>query len=275
MTASWSFWQGKTALVTGASAGIGLQIARALAARGLNLILTARREDRLAVLARSLEAEGCQVSVIPADLSRVEDVARLAEAALAHPGGVDVLINNAGLGWYGYYSDMPLAVLNELMAVNVYAPVLLTRLLLPPMIQRRCGRIINISSISAAIPSQGIVLYGASKAFLDSFTTSLHRELRGNGVSVCEVRPGPVTSEFYARSASREGGRRVPAERFAVSAERVAARAVRLLPYPRRVTNVPALLGAVPWLELTFGWLIDRLGPLLLRRSHPSKTLPE
>ncbi len=267
---NWQFWQGKTALVTGASSGIGLAIARALAAHGLRLALSARREDRLESLAGEIRAAGGEAFVLPADLSRPEEAHRLAAAALALPGGVDVLVNNAGLGWYGYFAGMPQPVLDELIQVNIVAPAVLTRLLLPSMLQRGCGRVINISSISGAIPSQGIALYGASKSFLDSFTTALHRELRGSGVTACEVRPGPVTSEFYARSAAREGGRPVPAERFAVSAERVAAVTARLLPHPRRVANVPAILAVVPWVELCFGWLIDRLGPLLLRRPEPT-----
>ena len=268
MNQTWQFWQGKTALVTGASSGIGLAVARALAARGLRLVLSARREDRLSSLAAEIRAAGGEAAILPADLSRLNEAHRLAAAALALPGGVDVLVNNAGLGWYGYYSGMPQPVLDELMQVNIVAPAVLTRLCLPAMLARGYGRVINISSISGAIPSQGIVLYGASKAFLDSFTTSLHRELRGSGVSSCEVRPGPVTSEFYSRSAAREGGRPVPAERFAVSAERVAAVTARLLPHPRRVVNIPAILALVPWVELCFGWLIDLLGPLLLRRPH-------
>lgn len=265
---NWQYWQAKTALVTGASSGIGLAIARSLAARGLRLVLSARRVDRLETLAAEIRAAGGQALVLPADLSQLQEVYRLAEAVLALPGGVDVLINNAGLGWYGYYVKMPQPVLNELIQVNIVAPAVLTRLLLPAMLDRACGRIINISSISGAIPSQGIVLYGASKAFLDSFSTSLHRELRGSGVAVCAVRPGPVTSEFYARAANREGGRPVPAERFAVSAGRVAAVATRLLPHPRRVVNIPSVLALVPWVELCFGWLIDPLGPLLLRRPQ-------
>ena len=260
-------WEGKLALVTGASSGIGAAIARRLARGGLRVALTARRAERLEALAAEIIQAGGQAAVFPADLSSPAQREALWEQVNARWGAPDVLVNDAGLGWYCWFTHMPAETARELLAVNVEAAVDLTRRALPDMLARHSGAVINISSVAGSLPMQGIALYGASKAFLDSYSTSLHRELRGSGVQVSVLRPGPVRSEFYPQAAQRSGGSPVPAERFAVSCEQVAESLWRLLRRPRRVVYVPALLRAAPWLEISFGWLIDRLGPLLLRRT--------
>ena len=259
---------GKTALITGASSGIGAAAATSLAAKGLKVILVARRQEKLAQLAREISALGGQALVMPADLSTPQGVDQLVRDLFQKGISVDVLVNNAGFGWYGYYSDMSFATAQEMLQVNVSAVIQLTRLLLPGMLERRSGHIINIGSIAGSMPNQGVAIYAASKAFLDAFTTSLHRELRGSGVQVSVVRPGPVKTEFFQTARTLPEGGSVPAERFAVSAERVAGSIVHLLDHPRRVVFVPWFLGASAWLEPLFGGLIDRLGPLLLRRKQ-------
>ncbi len=260
-------WRGRTALITGASSGIGAAIALRLAREGLAVILAARRADRLERLQAEIESAGGRAAVTVADLSQTSARERLAEDILSRTGAPDVLVNNAGLGWYGYFSAMPLALAQEMLAVNVGAAVHLTRLCLPGMCARRSGHVINISSIAGGLPNQGIALYAASKAFLDAFTTALHRELRGSGVHASVVRPGPVVSEFFDSAAGRENGGEVPARAFAVSAERVAGAVWGLLRRPRRVVYVPGYLAVSPWLEHLFAPLIDWLGPLLLRRG--------
>ncbi len=265
---------GKTALITGASSGIGAATAASLAAKGLKVVLVARRQEKLKQLADEISALGGQALVMPADLSTSEGVDQLVRDLFQKGINVDVLVNNAGFGWYGYYVDMAFNIAHEMLQVNVSAVMQLTRLLLPGMLERHCGHIINISSIAGSLPNQGIAIYSASKAFLDAFTTSLHRELRGSGVQVSVVRPGPVKTEFFQTARTLPEGGSVPAERFAVSAERVADSIVNLLDHPRRVVFVPWFLGISGWLELAFGGLIDRLGPLLLRRGHKSVKNP-
>ena len=131
---------------------------------------------------------------------------------------------------------------------------------------RGAGHIVNISSVAGSLPEQGTALYSATKSFVDSFTTSLHRELRGSPVRISAVRPGPVETEFFEHAADRPASQRIPGERFAISPEKVAARVIAVLRRPRRVAYVPNWLRVTPWVEPLFGGLIDRLGPMLLRR---------
>jgi short-subunit dehydrogenase len=262
-----SLYANRLALITGASSGIGAVTASELASHGLPVVLVARRLERLENLAAEIHSAGGQAQVIASDLTDESDRQRLYQQVNATYGPVEVLVNNAGFGWYGYYADMPWKTALEMLQVNVEAVMHLTRLFLPDMRARKRGHIINIGSVSGSLPNQGIAIYGASKSFLDAFTTSLYREMHGTGVHVSVVRAGPVVTEFYQQAARRPAGFPVPAERFAVSAELVARRIWGLIQRPRRVIYVPPLLHLSPWLELLFGWLIDRLGPLLLRRQ--------
>jgi short-subunit dehydrogenase len=182
-------------------------------------------------------------------------------------GDVDILVNNAGLGWYGYGSDMPWKTAWEMLQVNVEAVVQLTIGFLGRMRVRDAGHIINVGSISGSIPSQGIALYGATKSFLDNFTTALYRELTGTRVHVSVVRAGPVLTEFGEVALSKENGGQVPTEHVGVTADHVAWRIWKLILRPRRVIYVPGWLRVVPWAELAFGSIIDRVGPLLLRKQ--------
>jgi short-subunit dehydrogenase len=133
------------------------------------------------------------------------------------------------------------------------------------MRERNRGHIINVGSISGSIPSQGIALYGATKSFLDNFTTALARELRGTRVFASVVRAGPVRTEFSETALRKENGGHVPTEKIGVTSEVVAREIWKLLLRPHRVVYVPRWLRIVPWAELSFGWIIDRVGPLLLK----------
>jgi len=263
-------WLNKTALVTGASSGIGAATARTFAGHGLNVILVARRQARLEQLATQIRSYGGSVAVIPADLSVVDERQRVFSQVEVQYGQVDVLVNNAGLGWYGYGADMPWEIASEILQVNVAAAVHFSLLWLNKMRSVGSGHIINVGSISGSIPSQGIALYGATKSFLDNFTTALYRELAGTSLHVSVVRAGPVFTEFSETAASLDGGFHLPTERIGVTAETIASRIWGLLEHPRRVIYVPSWLAVTPYVENAFGWLIDRLGPLLLRRhtSH-------
>jgi short-subunit dehydrogenase len=253
------------ALVTGASSGIGAATARKLARKGMHVILAARRLERLLDLKTELEAEGGRVEVVPADLTREEDRQNLFDKVSSKFNQIDLLINNAGTGWYGYYADMPWETAREMLALNVTASMHLTSLFLPGMRTRRAGHIINIGSIAGSFPNQGVAVYSATKAFLDAFTSALYREIRGSHIHISIVRAGPVISEFCETASSRKAGRHLPTENIGVPSEKVADRIWQLVLRPRKVTYIPAYLRITPWIELNFGWLVDRLGPLLLK----------
>ena len=258
----------KLAVITGASSGIGAATARRLAGEGMLVVLVARRTDRLESLAEEIRTLGGRAHLIPADLTREDERLRVFSEVSDMFGEADVLVNNAGLGWYGYGSDMPWKTARKMLQVNVEAVVQLSLSFLPGMRRRNAGHIVNIGSISGSIPSQGIALYGATKSFLDNFTTALHRELTGTHVHVSVVRAGAVRTEFGEAALKQENGGHVPTEHIGVTADQVAWRVWKLLLHPRRVIYIPRWLQVVPQAELAFGWIIDRVGPLLLKRKH-------
>ena len=260
-------WKDKIAIVTGASSGIGAATAKRLAREGLTVILVARRRDRLETLAAEIHQGGGQAHAIVADLTKEAERVRVFEEVERRYGNIDVLVNNAGLGWYGYGDEMSWKTAWEMLQVNVEAVVQLSLSFLAPMRRRNAGHIINVGSISGSIPSQGIALYGATKSFLDNFTTALYRELGGTRVHVSVVRAGAVRTEFGEAALAQENGGHVPTENAGVTAEAVASRIWKLILRPRRVVYVPGWLWLVPWAELAFGWIIDRVGPLLLKRQ--------
>ena len=259
------------AVVTGASSGIGEATAALLARDGFCVVLVARRSQRLRRLARQITAEGGRALVIPADLSRESERRRAFRGIMRRLSHVDVLINSAGFGWYGFVSQMNWSTARGMLRINVEATSQLTMMFLRPMLRRGQGHIITIGSVAGGIPSQGVALYGATKAFLDNFMTAAHRELKGTGVHVSVVRPGPVRTEFGEAARRHTNGLRVPTLSLGVSPERVAIEIGRLLRRPKRVVYIPFWLRIVPWIELIFGWIIDLIGPLLLRRQAATR----
>jgi hypothetical protein len=262
--------KGRVALVTGASSGIGAAVARALAWEGMHVILLARRVARLEELAREIRASGGQAEILAADISLEKERIRVFDQVTDRFGRLDLLVNNAGMGYYGFAAEMPWQTASEILAVNISAIVHLCLLFLPGMKQRGSGQVINISSIAGKMPNQGIAVYSGSKSFLDSFSTSLYREMRGSGVNISTLRPGPVNSEFFDTAQERSSGsRRTPGELFAIPPERVARAVINLVHHPRRRAYVPTYLVISPMLEVLFGWAIDLVGPVLLKRKTP------
>jgi uncharacterized protein len=181
----------QTALVTGASRGIGERLARRLAADGSDLVIVARREEPLQVLAATLRsAHQVSVEVLAADLASPGGLAA-AQARLSDPDRpVELLVNNAGLGVTGAFADLPVARAEEQIGLNVTAVVRLTHAALPGMLARGHGGVLNVSSVAGFFPSPGAAAYGASKAFLTSFSESLAAEVKGRGVHVTALCPG-------------------------------------------------------------------------------------
>lgn len=192
------------ALVTGASSGIGLEIARLLALRGTRLIITARSQDRLAVLAGELQAAGSpDVVVLPADLERPEDVQRLISEVEQRGLVVETLVNNAGFGVVGAFATQPPAGHAGMIGCNVAALTALTRAFLPGMRTRRRGAILNVASTAGFQPGPWLSVYYATKAYVVSLSEALRVELRGTGVQVVTLCPGPTTTGFAARAGMR------------------------------------------------------------------------
>jgi short-subunit dehydrogenase len=257
----------KTALITGASSGIGAATALHLAQEGMRVILVARRQDRLESLVDDICSRHGEAAFIRADLTSLEEREYVIEQVSLQWGTPDILVNNAGIAWYGYYHEMEWETARSLCQLNVEAVMHMTRRFLPGMVERGSGLVVNIGSIIGRMPTQGTVMYSATKSFLDTFSISLYRELRGSGVTVSVIRPGPIITEFFDRTEQSSNGRRFPAERFAIPAERVAKAVARLIRQPRKVVYVPFWIGIVPALYNAVGWVVDLAGPLLLRRK--------
>ncbi len=193
----------KTALVTGASAGIGRELARLAAKDGHDLVVVARRRERLEALAAELTAaHGVQVMVIDADLADRATPANIVERLRGENKPVDFLINNAGFGSCGPFAKAVLDREVEMIHLNIRALVQLTHWFLPEMIVRKSGRILNVASVAGFVPGPYMATYYASKSFVLSFTEALAAELRGTGVSVTASCPGPTETEFGAIAGS-------------------------------------------------------------------------
>jgi short-subunit dehydrogenase len=228
--------RGRAALVTGASSGIGRAAAHALARSGASVKLTGRDGAALAEV-----AAGTGGAWLAADLSRTEDVDRLAE--WAEP--VDILVNNAGIGWAGPLSAIPLERAEEMVRLNLLAPIRLTGLLLPGMIEREHGHVVNVASIAGHLGVGWEAVYAATKAGLITLSDSVRVETRGLGIGVSVVSPGPVDTPFFER-AGHPYERRFPR---LVKPERVARWIVRAIRYDLAQVFVPTWLAFPAWLH--------------------------
>jgi short-subunit dehydrogenase len=191
----------ETALVTGASAGLGEQFARLFAKDRISLVLVARREDRLQRLKSELETGfGVEVSILPLDLTLPDSVSRVLEFLERRRIEIEYLVNNAGFGRSGSFSDVSLKSNLEQIDLNVRSLTELTRRLLPSMIRNKKGRILNLGSTAGDQPGPFMAVYYASKAYVNSFSEALHYELKGTGITVTLSCPGPTLTEFAAVS---------------------------------------------------------------------------
>lgn len=187
----------KTAVITGASSGIGATYADRLAARGYDVILIARNRSKLdSVADRLRKAHGTAVTVITADLTSEEDLTLL-EKRLAADESISVLVNNAGFGGAGTLLESDIGKMGEMIAINVIAPTRLTYAVVPGMVERGGGTIINIASIVAIAPELLNGVYGGTKAYMLAFTQSLQHELSAKGIRAQAVLPGATSTEFW------------------------------------------------------------------------------
>ena len=197
----------RSAVVTGASSGIGEAVARRLAAEGSGLVLVARDVGRLQTLAADLgDRHGVPVEVLVADLSTAEGRTAVERRLDDRDRPVDLLVNNAGFGTTGDLVDLDVDAEDAQVQVNVLAVLRLTRAALPGMVMRGRGAVLNVASLAGLYPTPGTATYGATKAFVCSLTDALHEELRGTGVTATAVLPGFTRTEFQERANWRPQG---------------------------------------------------------------------
>jgi hypothetical protein len=195
----------QTALITGASSGIGYEFARTFASHGYNVVLVARGEAKLRELAQTLEPHhAINATVLPTDLAQPAAPDELATALQTQGIQIDVLVNNVGFASYGFFHELDLAKELSMIQVNIVALTHLTRLFLPGMVARRQGRILNVASTAAFQPGPLMAVYYASKAFVLSFSEAIANELAESGVTVTALCPGPTQSGFQERAAMQD-----------------------------------------------------------------------
>jgi short-subunit dehydrogenase len=226
----------ETVLITGASSGIGLELAKCFAADKSNLILVARSTAAMEKLAAELRGQfQIEVQVLTADLAQSESPQKIFDELKGTGLAVDVLVNNAGFGLHGSFAELPLARQLEIIQVNVAALVALTGLFLPGMVQRERGGILNVGSVAGFLPGPNMAVYYASKAFVQSFSEALFEELHGTGVSVTNLCPGPTESNFSQIARGYHTREKSAAKMSAAEAAAAGHRAFR----KGRFVNVP------------------------------------
>jgi short-subunit dehydrogenase len=248
-----------SAIITGASAGIGRELARQLAGRAKLLVLVARRRDRLEQLRAELLSvnSALQVAICEVDLSNSEQTKQLAHSLANEP--IDFLVNNAGLGDHGSFAAADPARVNEQVQVNILALTALTRAVLPRMIAQKRGAILNVSSSAGFLPLPGIAVYAATKAYVTSFSEAIRAETRGLGITVTALCPGPVQTEFDAIAERGTRDRKARNTLVHVSVEQVARAGLAA------IENDKALV--IPGVAVKVVMTIVRALPLLVFRA--------
>ena len=249
-----------SALITGASAGIGREFARQLGSRARTLVLIARREQRLNELRDELRNQNAQlnVHVCVVDLSDKSQIDDLVRWLQENKIDIDFLINNAGLGDYGPFATSDAERDDRIVQVNIVALTLLTGRLLPQMIAKKRGAILNVSSSAGFLPIPGMAVYAATKAYVTSFSEALRGEVRGAGVTVTALCPGPVHTEF-GDAAQRPGGQPERGPEFVyVSVEKTVRDALAAVE-----ANRPLV---IPGFIMKIGMFLVRITPMSILR---------
>jgi len=260
-------------LITGASAGIGAELARVFAKHGHKLALVARNQAKLKALAVELKSEfGTDAIVIPADLSAAKGVTALVAALDKRKAEIDILVNNAGVLEVGPFCDTPTEDLMNLVSLNVAAVTQLTSLLLPRMVERKFGRILNVASLAAFQSLPTMAAYAASKAYVLALTEALSEELRGTGVTVTALCPGLTDTDMVAGVKARSSTAASMPSILISDPKDVARQGYRAL-MAGRVIHVPGLPNRVSaaWAQVTPRWLTRTLTGFAARRTDWAK----
>ena len=247
------------ALVTGASAGLGLCFARQLAQKGFDLVLLARRRDRLENEAAKITKDyGVRCDVISADLSDISEIAKIS-AYVKEIDQLDILVNNAGFATIGHFADVPIEKSMRMHHLHMDAPVMLSHAAMPGMIKRKRGAIINVSSMAAFIVTPGNAMYNATKAFLVMFSESLQMELKDTGVRIQALCPGFTRTEFHEVGDFENFDRSTVPDGLWMSADEAASLSLAALEHNKEVIFIP-------------GWK-NRLSTWLIRHSRVVRSI--
>lgn len=255
--------QGRIVLITGASSGIGALTAKLLAERGAIPILTARSREKLDRMSESINGEH---AVYEMDVTSAEQVASVVSSVIARFGKIDIVLNNAGYGEFISFSEAPLAHFQEMMDVNYMGTVRCTHAVLPYMLQAGGGHIVNVASLAGKMATAKSTGYAATKHAVLGFTNALRRELRGSGVYVSAVNPGPIDTPFFER-ADPDGTYVRNVRKFILSPERVAKAIVNVMEQRKAELDLPWAAGVGAKLAQVFPRTVDKLFGKLLNKK--------
>jgi len=263
--------RGANAIVTGASKGIGVYIAKTLAARGVNLALAARSADRLEETRRACEQLGARAIAVPADVSSLDDLRRLVDTTRRELGPVDLLVNNAGIELTASLVDQSFAQVDDIVRTNLSGPIWLTKLVLPEMVERRRGVVVHVSSLAGKSGEPYGAIYSATKGGLIALTSALNMELDGTGVRCAAVCPGYVGEAGMWVTQ----GLKAPAMLKEVPAQKVADAVMKAidgapLAYVTSGPIRPLLALGELWPGLNL-WITRRLGVIKMMRAQAER----
>jgi short-subunit dehydrogenase len=260
----------KVVLITGASSGFGEDAARLFAREGCKVVLAARRLERLQALAAEIQNAGGEALAVPVDLNVPAEIKIMVQTALDIYEQIDILFNNAGFGSMDWFENLdPERGIETIIKVNLIGTMLVTREVLPHMLKRRQGHIINMSSVAGLIAPPLITTYAASKYGVRAFTDALRREVRPFGIHVSGIYPGPAVTEFgkkLQRTQSRETIRRLPYPHL--TSAYVAQRVVEVAKHPRRTLVIPWWFRLVTTFDTLFPVIVDWILYLFSRLNH-------
>jgi len=260
----------KVVLITGASSGFGAHAAHLFAQEGAKVVLAARRLDRLQKLVDEIQDAGGEALAVPVDVANQDEISMMVETTLDIYGKIDILFNNAGFGRLDWLENLsPKRDIQTQIDVNLTGLIQVTQAVLPHMIKRKSGHIINMSSVAGLVAAPLYSVYSAAKYGVRGFSTALRREVNHLGIDVSSVYPGPAETEFSKHTGkdSIKGEIHAP-DWMKMSAEYVAAKVVQLAKCPRRTMILPWWFGLVIWLDNHFPAISDLLQGRFAKKYH-------
>ena len=267
----------KVVLITGASSGFGMDAAFQFAREGCVVVLAARRLDRLNIVAEQIRVAGGRAMVITMDVTEQSQIEQAVKAVLDAYGRIDILFNNAGFGRLNWLETLdPVVDIDIQIDVNLRGLIQVTRLVLPSMLQRRSGTIINMSSVAGLIPAPMYSIYAATKYGVRGFTNALRREVVPLGVQVCGIYPGPAVTEFSQKTGNDSAVKRIVksgVDWLYMTSPYVARRVVGLAKHPRRSLVIPGWFVPLIAIDRLFTGLVDWLLKVIIVRRYHKVTL--
>ena len=259
----------KIVLITGASSGIGKETAIQFAKKGANVILVARRKQKLEQIADDLKKFNISTLICECDVSDKLQVEKMSKLVLEKYGSIDILVNNAGFAIYGSVFDLTTEEIESQMATNYFGMIYCIKNFLPSMIQKKSGHIVNVASVAASFGLPGIASYCASKFAMLGFSEGLKHELKGTGIGITVVSPIMVRTDFFDHPSFKKMPKYSP---LSLSDKTVAKAILRAANSPRLEIIVPSVVRGAVWMKNTFPYLINPILGMAFKKQLNSKT---